>query len=1088
MNDLLRRLDTTPYAQRGHLLAHWGSEAEVDATRRALAASEEPWHRSLAVVLSGRRHDAASLLTALRDPSVQVRRLACHHAVRHVPEDDLAHAAQRLDPATRRRLLQHVARHGLDGVARGVAPGLLERGEHADLLVVVHLLDWSQVQQVLATVGPWRMPWKRLALAHPEEVAAHAHEQLGSIDLPSERRLCFRRLCDALAVLPLDTVVELFARHDPGDTRLLVPRLGPLLEEAPGLMVDLLAAPGADRSWTHHLGHQRARHLRQLDDEQLTRLGVHLAPDEVALVPFLRALPPSRRETVFDAVLDAFPDRMWKLATLDVLPHAHRHRQAQRHLARMRSDADGPASIAPWLPVEDAVSILVPEGRPRQKDGEDRARTWTRWVASVGRDRRGLDGVLAKVGYLRNEQDPVRLAVMLGLSGIPVSMIRPEHLEALDTLATALLEARDTSHATRNALQVLALRLIVAWAGDPNDPRFQKGLHWLERLRAHGGALPLPRLDRGLRRGAERPLCDAILGHLRAAAERERGHDVVALASALGERAWALDDLQDLLGVVALTDRETWVRASAIDRWLGPPRTRDERVARLLADDESSATRSAVWRHLSGWRTDRLDPFLEGRRLTGRWGSSKAGWIPFETELCHRWLPRQQRALVGLLTLQASDGGHNLATRAWAVKAMAPVPATRQDDLLPWLSAEVQLAEAALGALASLDRPDLALPVLLDHLDDDRARVAMYAVPRAARRVAPEVLERALASVLDRERLKVTVHKEVIRLLGSHRLPRAAELVEAQWARALHRDVRIALLHAVTSFLHQPWAWDLLGSAVADPDPELALVLTGLAPWNVPTAYHARFLRLLSGLARHPDTRARRAWFEHLARDHASFGRADLPVAVESAGSGLLDVPEVARAAAVALGVLGSLHDEPVLTAIDRLRSEVDREPAVPEPDDPDRPHLRTLDQLLLDVAQRTLLARDRYRPLARALLARLSTHTPTWPARAALVLALHPGDDTRLDELLDAPHVLDLHGIGPAVQSTVADPRRTFALDVVLRWVDELAVRPDASPLRLAMVCGAAARHGWGPDLRHRLGQLRGDAMVGREALTVVV
>ena len=45
----------------------------------------------------------------------------------------------------------------------------------------------------------------------------------------------------------------------------------------------------------------------------------------------------------------------------------------------------------------------------------------------------------------------------------------------------------------------------------------------------------------------------------------------------------------------------------------------------------------------------------------------------------------------------------------------------------------MNLVEAALAALAWTERPDEALPILLSHVDDDRARAAMYAAGRAAR-------------------------------------------------------------------------------------------------------------------------------------------------------------------------------------------------------------------------------------------------------------------------------------------------------------------------------------------------------------------
>ncbi len=1094
--DLLTRLDTLPWSERGRLLATWGRHADVDRARTALAASADPWQRALAIVLAARRRDAHALLLALADPSLQVRRVACKHAVRHIPDDDaLARAAHEADPDTRRRLLQHIARHRRQGVARALAPALLAAKAHRDLRVVVHLLDWAEIARILAVTGVESLPWKRLAQHHPDAVLDHVRAELAATDLPSEHQRIWTRYGTVLPALRrtrLDALLTLLEAHRPTQVGVLEPILGPLLATRPERTFALLLAM-PDTAWPVRLGDCRRRHLRALSDHQLQRLAAHLADSELALAALLAALPPSRRETVFDAALAHRPDRLWGMPLLDQLPHEPRHAQARRHLAlpETRSDPDGPATLAPWLPLDEATALLVPEGRPRQKDGDARARTWRRWLDTIARERKGLDAVLDAIGFLRNEQDPVRLSVIQGLAALPIGLYRIDHVAALDAFTTAILEARDTSWTTRHGLQTLAVRLLMAHAGHPDDPRFALALRMLEGMRAHGQALHLPRLDRGLRRGAEVAVCDAILGHLRNAAARERGYDVVALAASLGERAWAIDALQELLANVAFTDRDTFVRARAIEAWIEAPATRDERVTRILAHDASAATLAPVWTHLSTWRTDKLDPYLRGRPLAGRWGSAKAGWIPHDTDGCPRWLPRQQRALIGLLVALAHDTGHDLAARARALARLATIPAVTRDDLLPWTTAsDVQLAEAALGAMATLDHAAQALPVLLDHLDGDRARVAMYAIPRVARRVQARELQAALEELLGREHLKVTVHKEAIRLLGLHRLPASARLLQEQWSRPLHRDVRIALLHAVWSFLDEPWSWALLDQAARDPDPELALVLTAVVPWSVPAVHHPRLLGVLARLAHHPEPRARRAFYGHLARDTGGLARADLALALATAAQGLDDDPSVAPSAATALVVLGSLgaHDV-VLDALLALRDRVGSEPVVPAEGELDRPQLRLLGAVLATLTSRTLLSRPRYRPLGEAVVRALADHGPSYRPRAALLLALHPGTDGSLDALIDqAPHPLDLAALGNDIVQTIADRRRPWTIQTVLDLCDHLVPHGDegAALLRLALIEGAGERHGWGPALRQRLAALRRHPVVGRLALAV--
>jgi hypothetical protein len=182
------------------------------------------------------------------------------------------------------------------------------------------------------------------------------------------------------------------------------------------------------------------------------------------------------------------------------------------------------------------------------------------------------------------------------------------------------------------------------------------------------------------------------------------------------------------------------------------------RVRKLLDRDETTVVIPAVFNHLHRRRQDWLDPFLQGRRLRGRFNTGKAGWVPPATDGFVRWLPRQQQQLAALLSRIAEDGQRSSWERASALWNLPRLPVVTVDTLTPFFALkDVPTAEAALGALAWLDRPETALPHLLENLDGDRARVAMYAVPRVASQVSGDTLSATLASLLGREKLKVTV-------------------------------------------------------------------------------------------------------------------------------------------------------------------------------------------------------------------------------------------------------------------------------------------------------------------------------------------
>jgi len=96
-----------------------------------------------------------------------------------------------------------------------------------------------------------------------------------------------------------------------------------------------------------------------------------------------------------------------------------------------------------------------------------------------------------------------------------------------------------------------------------------------------------------------------------------------------------------------------------------------------------------------------------------------------------------------------------------------------------WIAGEdVTLAESALKAISYLDDANSVLPTLLNNLDGDRAKVAMYQLQKVFNQVLASTMNSAIDDLFAREKLKITVRKETIRLLGMIQTPRSLEILK----------------------------------------------------------------------------------------------------------------------------------------------------------------------------------------------------------------------------------------------------------------------------------------------------------------------
>ncbi|MEU7279274.1 hypothetical protein AB0A69_10925 [Streptomyces sp. NPDC045431] len=889
---LLADLEPLPHARRlRHLaraardLARDGALPEVLAEWDGLGGDEGPYARRLAAMAALAGRQAGFLAERLTDPDEVVRGYALR-AARTLPLPDAVIEAAYGDAseATRRALTRVVQRGRRTALAERLVERLREEWGDAEAARLLSVCSAPFVARTLPALAYAVESWTQLGRRHPDAVLDHAARELAA--QPLHLRAAWwqahaRGVAAAAPARPL-RVLALLEAYGPGVLPApLWDKLGVLADADAERVVRWLISPERPaQRYEPLLSHSVLRRIARADPPSLPALARHWVRRTEQFAALLKAVAPGRRDDLLDTAMEGTDGRATIAdAVLAVLPRERRWAEA-RHWVRK-----GRAEGWYWTEIlETLAHCPVAEARPellealRRPDATERALVWPLLAANVdasgdAADVRDLLDLMST--RLRNEQEPVRAAALEALAGVRAELFTAPCVGALDQVVRDALEARDGSPRTRGALRRLALAVLRAHVPDGDAALRDWALSALERIAGHVGVRDLGALHRGLPRGQEQRLFEALRPWLEAAAHKGDHRPLLALVQALGPRAHRMEPLQRMLeDVLESGDDSAFETAARL--WLEPSATRDERAGRILALEPSAAVLPSLHHVLAARRTDLLDTVIGGTPPYGRFlkpGTRRP--LPL-FGYAHRWLPRQQAAAARLAAEAVADATLPLHERAAVLRASAALPVHGRALALRYARgaegdgpAEVVLVEAALGALVWTEQPQLALPLLLAHAGGDRARVAVYAAGRAARYAAPSELDGRLRALLTAsDGVKVTSRKEAVRLAARHLPPhRAAALLAAAYrAPGAHPDVQAAVVAASTELLGREEAWAVLTEAARAGADQVLRALVGAEYGAVPAPHRARYARLVGEVCRSADRDVAVAALERLPR------------------------------------------------------------------------------------------------------------------------------------------------------------------------------------------------------------------------------
>ncbi len=850
---MLQELAPMKHITRIGRVIELGHQASAGTNAAMIIAAWEQgnfYERWLALYSCYGSRDGEHALRALADPSGIIRGLACKLSVLLCDDVQLQKALALVPPKQQATILRELYKRRRFASIDIFLQTLAAQGANTLLLKLLGFGSAPVVTQYIEQVLPYAIgsDLRRLAKLHPEILLTSLQTRVESAtDLDPDLTWRINAVLPILAETHPDAIlaiVTVLVRYTP----LANLQLQPLVAKRPNELAALLF----NLSDKAHLNFSRS--IRQLDLDHIMQL---IERQDMTLSDrnwWFQRMPPEQRAIIYTRYAKGWYDAEGCLATVIVaaLPRELRYQEARRHMSLPALATRPPQRLpyAAYLPWDEALMMLNPF--IKNPDAELRALALQTLIGVVRFHRTKLSEALALIHARRNEQDPVRCAMLRGLAELPPGTWEANHLDDLAQIMSEALDAADFSYSTAHALGKLIFLLL------PRYPDW--GAKQLVLLATKHGSLRGHTIEKHLSDADMQRLAPILLPVLHEWRDRERQDEIFAVAAALGKRLRVFDGFFAIFQYAINTWRpyaEIALEYIAHNRY----ELLHTIVPQLIVKDRSWGTRRRVYTYLHRHRQDLITPFLGQEAFSGWFSTGNTRFVPPLTTGFHRWTPEQQRIFATTLTSVTKDEKRDNRTLFYVIDQLAALPAVPPTRLIE-LAHEERLAirDTALRALGRLDDTSQGMPTLLDSLNDDRARIAIYVLRRA---ILTMPAEKAFIMLNAVPLQRVTVAKEVIRLLGDLVSEEAYQMLLTLYSKEdLHRDVRIALLRALWMYLEDSETWDIIESAAQSPDVTIAKSVARIPADRLSPKAQQHLLVVLALLLSHTEPEVRQATLE----------------------------------------------------------------------------------------------------------------------------------------------------------------------------------------------------------------------------------
>ncbi|SFJ80007.1 HEAT repeat domain-containing protein [Thermoflavimicrobium dichotomicum] len=854
IDKLLHKLEPLCHSERIRYMIqlgrNWRMKGDQDA-QEIIAQLEQGdfYQRYLALYSCYGSLDAQHVMRAMGDSSRTIRSLATKLAVLICDDQQICTLLDQSPLSTRTRLLKGLWKRKrfqcidtyLEQMAAKQDPKFVEYlafGSPSLIEKYIHI--W--INRTHSDL------WTRIARNYPRQMVDLLQQQLQQGKFQKQWLWCIRIVLPILVEhCPEQTLSLVDAlRHHVSLTQI---PLTPLSKRCPNEIVKMILETEEE------IPIQLGPIAHRLNPEQLLAL-IKKQPQTLLQsrnpVHWFRRLDPETRIQVFQACQYQWrnQDGLISPDILSLLPGELREQEARRHLR------------LPWIQAGDDPYLrlsyvefltwneMMKEVTPHLNSPEEslRAHALSKLILSVRFQRKHLSDMLAIVKEKRYEPDPVKSEIFHSLAQLPPSIWKNTHLIELDIILRSAFDAKDLSHQTSSFIQDLLIRMI------PFHPKW--ALEWITILMKERGTIYLTSLEQRFTDDDIHQLKPIILPILQAWRHRERDPQLLNFAESLGKRLQVFDELIDLLedALMDITSHSIGDRILHVIQKYRPDRFRTL-VPKLLEHDQSWIVFTAIHEYVHKHRQDLLTRYhyLE-RRYRGRFTTGKTHIIFLLDRGFQRWSTKQQELYGKLLIQVIMDSKQDLPTVQTAIRQLSQLPCLDPTFLVQLAkNAREPIRDWALQALGRLDSGQ-GVSTLIEALQDNRARVAIYALRQALIDMPPK---QAVSILLQTPQDKVTVFKEVVRLLGDLQNDEAYQELLKIAKKPLHRDVRIALHRALWNYLEQEETWKIFSEDASSDDPHIARSICRIPADIMSSDVKTRWIQLLQSMLKHPEISVR---------------------------------------------------------------------------------------------------------------------------------------------------------------------------------------------------------------------------------------